>query len=67
LEILHKADISLSGESDSTVKEACTVIGNGFTDLKSPLMAALVAQQSLASEAAQQRHTRIRALLKKIL
>lgn len=66
-EIMYRAGISVGGESEKELLQAKVAAENGFAKLSSPMMASLVEQQSLSKKAAQQRYTRIQALLKHVL
>lgn len=66
LEILHEAEMPIAEESGDDFKRARHLVASGFQNLGSPMMEALVKQRQLNRQAAQQQHTRIKALMKSV-
>lgn len=67
LEIAYRASVKLAKLDQVEAREAEIVIQEGFSMVDAPAMNALVNYSNLLTAEAQQRHTRIRGLVQKVL
>lgn len=67
MEVMYRAGASLSKTGDLALAAVRDLLAQGFAKQTSSMMSALVEQQGLSKQAAQQRYTRIQALMKQVL
>jgi hypothetical protein len=64
MELVYRAGASFPKAGDIALTTVRDFIAQGFAKERSSMMSAVVKQQGLSKQAAQQRHTRIQALIK---